>query len=168
MAQPPTNRGFSLPSLTALNPTRTRTYLLRLPLYTRLSALAIVALYILELQTVWSVIEWGSLKPSAIGLFSGGMYRLNTYIFIHRGFWHMLINLLAYVPLMERFEKEWGTLTTLALWLGPLATIPGGVYLGVEYGLLGWDGAVCGASVVVFLLVASEAAKSWRVNPSFE
>ena len=80
----------------------------------------------------------------------------------------MLFNLLALVPLMERFEKESGTLTSLALWAGPMATLPGGLYLGVERGVWGGDTVVCGASMPVFLLLASEAVRSWRVNPNLE
>lgn len=167
MAQPSPLGRVSLP--TALSsPARIRTYLLRLPLFTRLTILVILLLYLLEFQTVWSVVDWGCLKPSVIGIFSGGMHRLNTYIFIHTGFFHMLFNLIALVPLMERFEKECGTLTSLALWAGPLATLPGALYILFERGIWGGDTAVCGASVPVFLLLASEAVRSWRANPVLE
>lgn len=167
MAQPTPLRSLPLPS-GLISPSRIRSYLLRLPLFTRLTALLIVAFYLLEFQSIWPIITWGSLIPSRIGLFSGGMHRLNTYIIIHRGFVHMFLNLLALVPLMERFEKECGTLTSVALWAGPLATLPGGLYLAVERGVLGGDTGVCGASMPVFLLVASEGVRSWRVNPFFE
>lgn len=177
MAQPTTlpgpssrsssSSGFSLPS-SLPNPTRLRSYLLRLPLFTRLTILIILALYILSLQSAWNVVSWGGLTPSVIGLFTGGMYRLNTYPFVHRGFWHMFLNLLALVPLFERFEKECGTLTSAALWLGPLATLPGGLYIGIERGVLGGDATVVGASVWVFLLLAVEACRSARGNPFFE
>ena len=46
------------------------------------------------------------------------VYRLNTYPVIHRGFIHALFNILAFVPLLERFEAEHGTLTSLALFAG--------------------------------------------------
>jgi GPI-anchor transamidase subunit GAA1 len=173
MAQPATLGGpssrstFSLPT-SLPNPTRLRTYVLRLPLFTRLTILLILLAYILSLQSTFSITTWGSLKPSVIGIFSGGMYRLNTYPFIHRGFWHMLFNLVALVPLFERFEKECGTLTSAALWLGPLATLPGGLYIGIERGIWGGDDEVLGASVWVFLLLAVEAIRSWRGNPFFE
>lgn len=175
MAQPTTlpssgsssRSGFSLPS-SFPNPTRLRSYVLRLPLFTRLTILIILVLYIISLQSAWSVVAWGALKPSVIGIFTGGMYRLNTYPFVHRGFWHMLFNLLALVPLFERFEKESGTLTSAALWLGPLATLPGGMYIGIERGIFGGDAQVVGASVWVFLLLAVEAVRSSRGNPFFE
>lgn len=46
------------------------------------------------------------------------MYRLNTFPVIHMGFFHAFLNLLALTPLMERFEGEYGTLTSLALFFG--------------------------------------------------
>lgn len=46
------------------------------------------------------------------------VYRTNTYPFIHLGFFHMAMNLLALTPLLERFESEYGTLTALALFMG--------------------------------------------------
>lgn len=46
------------------------------------------------------------------------MYRLNTYPFIHMGFFHAFMNLLALTPLLERFEAEHGTLTAVALFIG--------------------------------------------------
>ena len=46
------------------------------------------------------------------------MYRLNTYPLIHLGFFHALLNSIALVPLLERFEAEHGTLLSLALFTG--------------------------------------------------
>lgn len=46
------------------------------------------------------------------------VYRLNTYPFIHTGFFHTLFNALALTPLLERFEAEHGTLTAVALFIG--------------------------------------------------
>src|SRR5947208_14031624 len=57
----------SLP-LPAFNPARLRSYLLRLPLFTRGCILAVLAFWVVELQTVWSVTEWGSLIPKEIGV----------------------------------------------------------------------------------------------------
>ncbi|KAL4892665.1 Gaa1-like protein [Aspergillus ambiguus] len=105
----------ALPPL-PFNPSRVRSYVLRLPLFTRLVLLAILVFWILELQTVWSVVQWGSLTPDEIGL--GSMYRLNTYPFIHAGFFHAMLNTLALTPLLERFEAEHGTLTAVALFIG--------------------------------------------------
>lgn len=114
---PPRISTNSLPLPTRLiNISRLRSYVLRLPLFTRLILLAIFAFWLLEFQTVWSVIQWGSLDPKEIGF--GSMYRLNTFPLIHNGFWHMLMDALCLVPLLERFEAEWGTLTTVALFMG--------------------------------------------------
>ena len=46
------------------------------------------------------------------------MYRLNTYPLIHLGFFHMLMDTLCLIPLLERFEAEWGTLNSAALFMG--------------------------------------------------
>lgn len=46
------------------------------------------------------------------------VYRLNTYPIIHTGFFHALLNALALTPLLERFEAEHGTLTSIALFVG--------------------------------------------------
>ncbi|KAL1860020.1 Glycosyl phosphatidyl inositol protein transamidase complex subunit [Paecilomyces lecythidis] len=155
----------TLPPL-PFNPARLRSYILRLPLFTRLILLVIVALWILELQTVWSVVQWGSLKPDEIGITSG-MYRLNTYPLIHAGFVHMLLNVLALTPLLERFEAEHGTLTSVALFLGPLSTFPAGLYILFERGILHGTTPVVGASVWAFLLLASEAVRTFKSNPYF-
>ncbi len=114
---PPRITTNSLPFPSRLiNPTRLRSYLLRLPLFTRLILLAIIVFWLLEFQTVWNVVQWGSLDPKEIGF--GSMYRLNTFPLIHVGFWHMLMDTICLVPLLERFEAEMGTLTSVALFMG--------------------------------------------------
>lgn len=62
------------------------------------------------------MIEWGSIIPDKVKI--GSMYRLNTYPLVHMGFVHMFLDTLCLVPLLERFEAEWGTLTSIALFLG--------------------------------------------------
>jgi hypothetical protein len=52
------------------NPTRLRSYILRLPLFTRAVLLIILAFWLLELQTVWNVVNWGSLIPDEMGIAS--------------------------------------------------------------------------------------------------
>jgi hypothetical protein len=173
MAPPTILRSLPLPTA-LINPSRIRSYILRLPLFTRGVIIAVLVFFVLELQTVWSVIEWGSLKPSQIGIFTGGMYRLNTFVFVHLGFWHMFFNLLVLVPLMERFEREFGTLTTLALFMGPLAQIPAGIYLVIESQVLRGDTAVVGARYVgpqpllaiLTRLLACGFSCCWQQKPS--
>lgn len=114
------------------------------------------------------------------------MYRTNTYPFIHLGFFHMLMNVLALTPLLERFESEYGTLTALALFMGrgfcPLlstflnqadhsptafSTFPAALYILTQTLVLHTNTAVMGASVWVFLLLAVEAMRTYRTNPYF-
>jgi len=115
MAPPTALTSLPLPN-NLINPSRIRSYILRLPLFTRIIILAILAFWILELQTVWSVITWGALIPREVGF--GSMYRLNTFPLIHKGFFHMLLDTVCLIPLLERFEAEWGTLNSVALFLG--------------------------------------------------
>ncbi|PGH10216.1 rhomboid protein 2 [Helicocarpus griseus UAMH5409] len=147
------------------NPARLRSYILRLPLFTRAVLLFIAVFWVLEIQTLWSVTQWGALIPSETGLSS--MYRLNTYPIIHNGLFHAFWNLLALTPLLERFEAEHGTLTSVALFVGPLSTLPAGLYLFVEKVILRGNTAVLGSSVWIFLLLGIEAIKTFQMNPHF-
>ncbi|MCJ1378053.1 putative rhomboid protease [Xylographa soralifera] len=153
------------PTLPSFNPARLRSYVFRLPLFTRATLLAILVFWILELQSTWNVVRWGGLVPNEVGF--GTMYRLNTYPLIHVNFLHALFNALALTPLMERFEAENGTLVTLAMFFGPLSTLPAALYLLVERGILRSNTAVQGASVWVFVLLGVEAMKAYRANPYF-
>ncbi|KAJ5621700.1 hypothetical protein N7528_006483 [Penicillium herquei] len=154
----------ALPPL-PFNPRQVRSYLLRLPLFTRLVLLVILAFWLLELQTIWSVVQWGSLTPDECNL--GTMYRLNTFPLIHTGFFHALLNAMVLTPLLERFEAEHGTLTSIALFIGPLSTLPAGLYLLIEKMILHSNTPVVGASVWVFLLLGSEAIRTFKTNPYF-
>lgn len=120
----------------------------------------------MSLQKVWDLVQWGALIPKEIGLAT--MYRTNTFPLIHAGFVHALLNIISLTPLLERFEAEHGTLTTTALFLGPLSTIPALLYTFVERGILHMNTAVVGASIWVFTLLAIEAMKTYRSNPFFE
>lgn len=57
----------ALPAL-PFNPARLRSYLVRLPLFTRAVLLIIVAFWVMELQTVWSVVKWGALIPDEMNI----------------------------------------------------------------------------------------------------
>ena len=153
-------------SIPRLDGGRLRTYILRLPLFTRLCILLIIVFYFLSLMPALSVTSLCELRPSAISITAG--YRLNTYPFIHYGILHTGFNLFALTPLMERFESEHGTLLTAALFGGPLATIPAVIYIIFEKYVLMGDTAVGGGSVWVFLLLSNEAIKLWRANPFFD
>lgn len=151
------------PTLPSFDIRRLRSYVFRLPLFTRIVLVFISLFWILELQQVWDVVQWGALVPKEVNL--GTMYRLNTYPLIHRGFFHALFNTLALVPLLERFEAEHGTLLTGAMFAGPLSTLPAAGYLLFERGILGRNTALLGASIWVFVLLGVEGIKTFKSNP---
>jgi membrane associated rhomboid family serine protease len=124
------------PSLPQFDARRVRSYLFRLPLCTRALLLVIVAFWIASLRLSWFS-QWAALIPSemnpgtstyspsaptrAIIALSDPcpvVYRLNTFPLLHVGFLHMIVNLLALTPLLERFEAENGSLPTLLLFTG--------------------------------------------------
>ena len=133
------------PTLPQFNPARIRSYIFRLPFFTRIVLTFIVLFSILELQSVWDVIRWGALIPAEINLGSStlqmshsyltlervthrqersartdisAVYRLNTYPVIHSGLLNALLGTCALVPLIERFESEHGSLLTGAMFFG--------------------------------------------------
>lgn len=144
--------------------TSTRSYLTRLPLFTRVVGVVIVLAYFASLQSFWDVQAWGALTPSKTGITT--LYRTNTFPFLHLGLFHMLPNLVVVTPLLDRFECEHGTLTSVALFIGPLSTLPALIYVFTER-FLHLDTSVVGASVWVFLLLGVEAMRTHRANPSF-
>ncbi|KAI6249969.1 hypothetical protein HI914_01408 [Erysiphe necator] len=68
---------------------------------------------------------------------------------------------------MERFEAKYGTLTTVALFFGPISTFPALLYTLVERVILRMSTSVLGASIWVFTLLGMEAVKTHRINPYF-
>ncbi|KAK3376016.1 GPI transamidase-like protein [Lasiosphaeria ovina] len=154
-----------MPSTNAVsfNTSRVRSYVFRLPLFTRAVIIVIVAFWVIGVQSLWDVRTWGALIPDEIGITT--LYRLNTFPFIHLNAFHAIMNILALTPLMERFEAEHGTLTSLALFFGPLTTIPSFIYLFVEKFILRSNTSVMGASMWVFLLLGMEAIRTYKVNP---
>ncbi|KAF2814262.1 uncharacterized protein BDZ99DRAFT_459967 [Mytilinidion resinicola] len=146
------------------NPLRLRSYIFRLPLCTRALIFVIVALWALSIPIIW-LREWAALIPKEIGLAS--LYRLNTFPLMHLGFVHLIFNVLALTPLLERFEAENGTLPTLLLFTGPFGLIPGALYTLLERGVFRSNTTIMGASIWVFLLLSSEAMKTHKANPNF-
>ncbi|KAF2278264.1 uncharacterized protein EI97DRAFT_394488 [Westerdykella ornata] len=153
-----------MPSFPQFNPLRIRSYVLRLPLCTRVLLTIIVALWVATIPFAW-LREWASLEPDKVNF--GTMHRLNLFPLIHLGFFHMIFNIIALAPLLERFESEFGTLVTLLLFTGPFGTLPGGIYTLLEKFILRSNTTVMGASIWVFLLLASEAMKTHKANPHF-
>lgn len=124
-----------MPSVQSFNTLRARSYVSRLPLFTRAIIIIILAVWLAGFQSFLDVRQWGSLIPDQISIFAGETcpdalygksadllcvtaYRLSTFPLIHLNFFHALVNVLALTPLMERFEGEYGTLTTVALFFG--------------------------------------------------
>ncbi|THZ88298.1 hypothetical protein D6C84_00973 [Aureobasidium pullulans] len=151
-------------SLPQFDARRVRSYLFRLPLCTRALLVVIVAFWIASLRLSWFQ-QWAALIPAEMNLQS--MYRLNTFPLLHVGFIHMIVNIFALTPLLERFEAENGSLPTLLLFTGPFGLLPGGSYTLIEKFIFHANTAVQGASVWVFLLLASESIKTFKQNPNF-
>lgn len=128
-----------------LSTARLRSFVLRLPLTTRILLLLIFAFWLASIPLAW-MSEWGALIPSRVTLRSCecfwflrwirvlrvpllfvidadhspvlAVYRLNAYPLIHLGFFHAFCNVLALSSLLERFEAEHGTLVTMLLFTG--------------------------------------------------
>ncbi|KAI1100435.1 Gaa1-like protein [Jackrogersella minutella] len=152
-----------MPNIQGFNTVRARSYVVRLPLFTRVMIVVMVAFWIAGLQSTWNVRQWGALIPNELGITT--MYRVNTFPLIHINFFHALFNILSLAPLLERFETEFGTLTSLALFFGPLTTIPAFVYVFIEKFILRGNTPVMGASIWVFLLLGMEAIRTYKTNP---
>ena len=70
-----------MPSITTFNTSRARSYMVRLPLFTRLVLLAILGFWLVGLQSVWDVRQWGALIPKEMGLATCMNSFLNFSIF---------------------------------------------------------------------------------------
>ncbi|KAH6872635.1 rhomboid protein 2 [Alternaria rosae] len=151
-------------SIPQISPARIRSYILRLPFCTKVLVAAIVGLWVATIPFPW-IRDFGALEPAKMDLTQ--MHRLNLFPVLHWNFIHMIFNLVAVTPLIERFESEYGTLVTLALFTGPFGTIPGGVYTLLEKYVLRSNTSVMGASVWVFLLLSAEVMKTHKANPYF-
>ncbi|CEJ82869.1 Putative Rhomboid family protein [[Torrubiella] hemipterigena] len=152
-----------MPSIRGLSFLPARSYLVRLPLFTRAIILIIALVWTLSIPKLWDLQAWGALIPDKVSLFSA--HRLTTFPLVHANFIHAAMNIIALTPLMERFESEYGTLTALALFFGPLTTVPAVLYIIIERVILRANTAVLGASIWVFLLLGMEAIRTYRTNP---
>ncbi|KAH8156379.1 hypothetical protein CIB48_g11868 [Xylaria polymorpha] len=125
-----------MPNIQSFNAQRARSYLFRLPLFTRAMLVIMIVFGLVGLQAAWDIRQWGALIPDELGITT--MYRVNTFPLIHQNLLHAVFNILALAPLLERFETEFGTLTSLALFFG--------LYVLVERFVLKGNVAVMGAS----------------------
>lgn len=58
------------PSWPQLNPARMRSYVFRLPLFTRVVLFLILLFWLVGIQSVWDIVGWGALVPKSISLLS--------------------------------------------------------------------------------------------------
>lgn len=169
---------FSLPLPDAR---RIRSFFTKLPLATRVLLALLTAFWVAHAFRP-GLEQWGALIPQEINIntrksganlsfwrntdFDALVYRLNTYPLLHKNVFHFLLNAIALVPLLERFEAENGTIVTLLLFTGPFGLLPGGLYTLLERYIFRSNSAAIGASVWVFLLLCVEAIKTYRQNPA--
>lgn len=163
---------------------RTRSYLLRLPLATRGILFILLGFYTAQLFYP-SLQQRFSLIPDEINLATrttiapttqdptprlllSAVSRLNTYPLLHLSLPHLLLNILALTPLLERFESDHGTLTTFALFTGPFGLLPGGLYTLFSRYILRSNTPAAGSSIFVLLLLSNESLKTSRTNPHLQ
>ena len=68
------------PSLSQLNPARIRTYLIRLPLCTRLVISLIILFWLLAFPKALNIVQWGKLTPAQISLNSSRIAPLRSIL----------------------------------------------------------------------------------------
>ncbi|ORY77728.1 hypothetical protein BCR37DRAFT_400447 [Protomyces lactucae-debilis] len=136
----------------------------KLPLFTQ-AITAVMVLFFL-LSFVSGINDAFMLYPSAI-IPDWELSRLTTYPLVHLSFLHLLLNVIAFVPLAARFELRFGTLRTLAMLLGPFESVPGLLYCFFEGTILRSEPGLAGASGFVFTLLAIESMvsrqESWTI-----
>ncbi|KAH6844856.1 hypothetical protein B0I37DRAFT_378494 [Chaetomium sp. MPI-CAGE-AT-0009] len=144
---------------------RTTAYIDQLPLFTKAVMSLMIVLEAASLFPWWEIKAWGRLEPDLINLST--LYRTNTFPLLHTDVYHLVVNFLGVVPLLERFEREQGTIATVALFFGPLSTVPALIYVVIERGLLQANTSIMGASIWGFLLFGAESIRANRTIPYF-
>lgn len=71
------------PTLPQFSPARVRSYIFRLPLFTRIIILLILIFWLLELQSAWNIVQWGALVPAKVNL-GTSMYQGYVQIWVSR------------------------------------------------------------------------------------
>ncbi|SPO05081.1 related to Rhomboid protein 2 [Cephalotrichum gorgonifer] len=138
-------------------------YISRLPPCTKVLILATVLASVVDLTSIFDIQGWGALIPDKVSIFSA--HRANTYPFIHAGIISALFNIATSTPLIQRFEAQYGTLTALALFFGPLSTFPAFLYVLIDRLVLHTNATLMGSSVWTFLLLGLETARNRKTNP---
>jgi len=132
----------------------------KIPLASKVILAVLVLLSILGLNSSFK--KWLLLDPT-LG-FSGGAHRLTTYAFMHTSLLHLILDIVAIVPLLEKFESENGTLTTAVMFTGPFTTFPAILYLLLST-ILKPSTPVGGASVWCFLLFSAFLYQTSKSTP---
>lgn len=57
-----------MPTIQSFNAQRARSYLFRIPLFTRAMLVVMVAFALAGLQSAWDIRQWGALIPNELGL----------------------------------------------------------------------------------------------------
>lgn len=166
---------YSLPSF---NPARIRTYILRLPLCTRIILILILLFWVCSISASFQ--QWARLDPKQV--FNGGgkkvyfpgtckaltihsAHRLTTYAFLHLGILHLLFNALSLTPLLSEFESSHGSINTLILFSGPFTTIPALFYVLIESFIFRGSTSIQGASGWIFLLLSARIVHTAQATP---
>jgi hypothetical protein len=63
--------GAEMPSIRGLNTVRARSYIFRLPLFTRVIIFVIFSFWAASVQSVWDLRKWGALIPSEVNFGTG-------------------------------------------------------------------------------------------------
>lgn len=60
-----------MPNIPGFSTLRARSYVLRLPLFTRAIIFVIIVLWLVGIQSAWNLRQWGALIPDQINIFTG-------------------------------------------------------------------------------------------------
>lgn len=66
-----TGKTAAMPSVQSFNTMKARSYVMRLPLFTRAMILIMSTFWIVGVQSVWDVREWGALTPDKVTFATG-------------------------------------------------------------------------------------------------
>ncbi|EPS39181.1 hypothetical protein H072_7052 [Dactylellina haptotyla CBS 200.50] len=144
-------------------PERLSSTVRRLPILTRgVLGLTIVLFFIGRISDTDAALELNTANFSISQL-----HRLNTYPFVHRGWLHLIINLIAVTYPLSRFEKEKGTLHTLLMVVGPFSTFPALGYIIFDKFILGAQGTYGGMSVFIVMFAAMDAKRIYKYRPFY-
>jgi membrane associated rhomboid family serine protease len=135
-------------------------FFVQAPLFTRLFLITVSATYLVDLLLRLIGLSLGTLfglLPAHV--LPWHIYQLATYVIVHVGFIHCLLNVLAIAPLLRMFETEKGTMRAAFL-VCEFTVVTGIVYCFVA-ALFGVAGTrLLGCSGVVFTLLGLESVRA--------